>query len=70
MSGAFLIPARGGSKGIFQKNVRPFLGRPLIHHTLELAVGRKYPVYVSTDSDEIASSAKKFSQDVGVIHRN
>lgn len=54
-----IIPARGGSKGIPRKNVRPLGGRPLIAHTIGHAreatlVDR---VIVSTDDDEIAAAA-------------
>jgi N-acylneuraminate cytidylyltransferase/CMP-N,N'-diacetyllegionaminic acid synthase len=64
----FLIPARGGSKGLPGKNIRPMLGKPLIGWTIETAKkacekvnGR---VIVSTDSKEIAHVAKVF--DAGV----
>jgi CMP-N,N'-diacetyllegionaminic acid synthase len=52
-----IIPARGGSKRLPGKNVRPFLGRPLIHWTIEFARSVKQfdAVVVSTDSDEIAA---------------
>jgi N-acylneuraminate cytidylyltransferase len=51
-----VIPARGGSKGIPKKNIRPLLGRPLISWTIRQAKGSKYisEVYVSTDDEEIA----------------
>jgi exopolysaccharide biosynthesis WecB/TagA/CpsF family protein len=52
-----LIPARGGSKGIPRKNVRPLGGKPLILHTLEscLQVAQPSRVVVSTDDEAIAS---------------
>lgn len=52
-----IIPARGGSKRLLGKNVRPFLGRPLIQWTIDFAcsVERFDMVHVSTDSDEIAT---------------
>jgi N-acylneuraminate cytidylyltransferase len=52
-----IILARGGSKRLPGKNVRPFLGRPLIHWTIEFARGvRRFDsIVVSTDSDEIAA---------------
>lgn len=52
-----IIPARGGSKGIPRKNVRPFLGQPLINHSIEYALNSKAVtgVYVSTDDQEISS---------------
>jgi CMP-N,N'-diacetyllegionaminic acid synthase len=52
--------ARGGSKGVPGKNIRPLLGKPLIVYTIEQA--RACPlidaVYVSTDSDAIAEVAR------------
>src|SRR5436190_9337115 len=55
-----VIPARGGSKGLPGKNVRPLAGLPLIEHSLRLArlcpeLGR---TIVSTDSDGIAEVAR------------
>ena len=54
-----VIPARGGGKRIPRKNVRPFLGRPLIARTVRAAVGAGLfeAVIVSTDDDESASLA-------------
>jgi len=61
-----VIPARGGSKGLPGKNVRPFLGRPLIAWSIEYA--RQCPeitrAIVSTDSEEIAGVAKHWGGDV------
>lgn len=50
-----IIPARGGSKGLKDKNIKPLLGKPLIIWTLEAATKSKYidEIVVSTDSDEI-----------------
>ena len=62
-----VVPARGGSKGIPKKNIVPLCGKPLLGYTLEwmARVQEKEPqmqidVVVSTDSDEIASVAKKY----------
>jgi pseudaminic acid cytidylyltransferase len=51
-----VIPARGGSKRIPGKNIRPFLGKPIISYSIEVAleVGLFDEVMVSTDSDVIA----------------
>ena len=61
-----VIPARGGSRGLPGKNIRPFLGLPLIAHSIQLA--RSCPevtrCVVSTDSDEIASAARAHGGDV------
>lgn len=51
-----IIPARGGSKGIPDKNVRPLGGKPLLAHTAEaaLSAGRLSRVVLSTDDEGIA----------------
>lgn len=51
-----VIPARGGSKRIPRKNIRPFAGRPMIAWSIEaaLASGLFDRVLVTTDDDEIA----------------
>lgn len=55
-----VIPARGGSKRIPRKNVRPFFGRPMIAWSIEAArdSGCFDRIIVSTDDDEIASVAE------------
>jgi CMP-N,N'-diacetyllegionaminic acid synthase len=60
-----VIPARGGSKGLPKKNVRPLLGKPLLAWTIEAAKQSKHitTVFVSTDDAEIA----KVSEEYGVI---
>lgn len=57
-----IIPARGGSKRIPKKNIRPFLGKPTISYAIETAVKSDLfeEIMVSTDSIEIADTAKKF----------
>lgn len=61
-----LIPARGGSKGIPGKNLRPLAGLPLIAHAVLLA--RRCPeinrLIVSTDSEEIADAARMHGAEV------
>jgi N-acylneuraminate cytidylyltransferase len=53
-----VIPARGASKGIPRKNVKPFLGRPLLAWTVETALASGVgPVLVSTEDDEVAEVA-------------
>ena len=61
-----VIPARGGSKGLPGKNVRPFLGLPLIAHTIRFAglcpeIDR---CIVSTDSPDIAEVTRQFGGEV------
>jgi len=61
-----LIPARGGSKGLPKKNVRLLLDKPLIAHTVEVAVACPVinRVVVTTDDEEIAESARAYGADV------
>lgn len=61
-----LIPARGGSKGIPRKNIRPLAGKPLIAHTIESCTKSNLfsKVIVSTDDKKIAKIAKKFGAEV------
>jgi len=61
-----IIPARGGSKGIPKKNIRPLCGKPLIAWTIEQAQRSKYinRIFVSTDDAEIAATAEKYGVDV------
>jgi YrbI family 3-deoxy-D-manno-octulosonate 8-phosphate phosphatase len=61
-----IIPARGGSKGIPRKNVRPFLGKPLLVHSIDHA--RSSPsvtrVIVSTDDPEMTAAAREHGAEV------
>ena len=62
-----IIPARGGSKGVPRKNLRPIAGRPMIEYTIEVAreVSHLFHrVIVSTDDQEIASIARAAGADV------
>jgi CMP-N,N'-diacetyllegionaminic acid synthase len=61
-----IIPARGGSKGIPQKNLRSLAGRPLIAHSIEDALEAKLVdrVYVSTDDPDIAEVSMKYGAEV------
>jgi pseudaminic acid cytidylyltransferase len=55
-----IIPARGGSKRIPRKNIKPFLGKPIIAYSIQAALESRLfdEVMVSTDDDEIAFIAK------------
>ncbi|NJC26153.1 pseudaminic acid cytidylyltransferase [Neolewinella antarctica] len=66
MSRLCIIPARGGSKRIPRKNIRPFLGKPIIAYSIEaaLASGLFDEVMVSTDDEEIAAVARQFGASV------
>jgi YrbI family 3-deoxy-D-manno-octulosonate 8-phosphate phosphatase len=61
-----IIPARGGSKGIPRKNIRPFAGWPLL--TWSIAAGRQAKsvtrVFVSTDDEEIAEVGRQYGAEV------
>src|SRR5690606_12646538 len=61
-----VIPARGGSKGIPNKNIVDVNGKPLIQYTVEAALNSKYldRIIVSTDSLEIAKVAKACGAEV------
>jgi N-acylneuraminate cytidylyltransferase len=57
-----IIPARGGSKRIPRKNIKPFLDKPIIAYSIEAALksGLFDEVMVSTDDEEIANIAKEY----------
>lgn len=61
-----VIPARGGSKGVPRKNIRPLNGKPLVAWAIEAAKNSKYltKFIVSTDDEEIAGIAKKYGAEV------
>lgn len=62
----FSICARGGSKGLLNKNISEFHGKPLIAVTIEQAFLSNYceDVYISTDSEEIANISKRYGAKV------
>jgi CMP-N,N'-diacetyllegionaminic acid synthase len=66
MSLLALIPARGGSKGIPRKSIRPFCGKPLLQWTIDVALAAPSVdrVVVSTDDTEIADVARAGGADV------
>ncbi len=61
-----IIPARSGSKRIPNKNIRNFLGRPLIAYTIKQARACKFidRVMVDTDSEKIARLSRKYGAEV------
>ncbi|RUM45337.1 MAG: pseudaminic acid cytidylyltransferase [Hydrogenimonas sp.] len=61
-----IIPARGGSKRIPRKNIKPFHGKPLIAYSIETALKSKLfdQIIVSTDDEEIADIAKTYGAEV------
>lgn len=62
----FIIPARGGSKGIPRKNIKEFCGRPLIAYSIDvaLALAPTSHVCLSTDDEEIAAVGRSLGLDV------
>lgn len=64
-----IIPARGGSKGIKDKNIIDLCGKPLLAYSIEAALNCKYidDVVVSTDSEKIADVARQYGASVPFI---
>lgn len=69
MKATAFIFARGGSKGVPKKNIRVLGGKPLIAWSIEhaLAIKRIDRVIVSTDSEEIAATAREYGAQVPFI---
>lgn len=67
-----IIPARSGSKGLTDKNIKNLCGKPLIAWSIEVALSCKYidDVIVSTDSEEYASIARFYGANVPFIRPN
>lgn len=67
-----LISARGGSKGIPYKNIKPLNGKPLIAYTIEQARESKCltRLIVSTDDENIADMAKEYGAEVPFMRPN
>lgn len=61
-----IIPARGGSKGLPGKNVRPLNGKPLIAYAIEAALNSKHidRIIISTDDEEIARIAVEYGAEL------
>ncbi len=66
MKNIAVIPARSGSKGLPDKNIRLVNGKPLLAYTVEAALesGCFDTVHVSTDSEKYAEIARQFGADV------
>lgn len=67
-----IIPARSGSKGIKNKNIIDFNGKPLLVWSIEQAQNCNYEmkILVSTDSQEYANIAKKYGAEVPFLRPN
>ena len=61
-----VIPARGGSKRIPKKNIKPFCGKPIVAYSIETAIASKLfdRVIVSTDDKEIADTVIQYGAEV------
>ena len=59
-----IIPARGGSKRIKNKNIINISGKPMIHHTIQILKKTKIfdKIIVTTDSPKIQNISKKAEQ--------
>lgn len=66
MTNIAIIPARGGSKRIPRKNVRDFLGKPILYYSIKTAIesGLFDEIMVSTDDDEIKQIAIQYGAKV------
>ena len=66
MKNIAVIPARSGSKGLPDKNIKPVNGKPLLAYTIEAALesGCFDTVHVSTDSERYAEIARRYGADV------
>ena len=66
MKNLCIIPARGGSKRIPRKNIKPFQGKPIMAYSIEAALQSSLfdEVMVSTDDEEFAEVAKQFGASV------
>jgi len=72
MANLAIIPARGGSKRIPRKNIKPFLGKPIIAYSIEAALKSNLfdEVMVSTDDEDIAKIAKEYGAKVPFLRSN
>lgn len=72
MNNLAIIPARGGSKRIPKKNIKPFLGKPIIAYSIEAALKSEIfdEVMVSTDDPEIVKVALQYGAKVPFLRSN
>ncbi len=61
-----IIPARGGSKRIPKKNIKDFMGKPIIAYSIEAAIQSQLfdEIIVTTDDEETARIAKSYGASV------
>lgn len=66
MKTLYVIPARGGSKGIPHKNIKPLAGKPLIGYSIDVArqLAADDDICLTTDDPEIAATAESMGLNV------
>ena len=66
MKNIAIIPARSGSKGLKDKNIKPLMGKPLLAYSIEAAQKAEIfdEIMVSTDSEEYAKIAREYGAKV------
>ncbi len=71
MSNIAIIPARSGSKGLKDKNIKELAGKPLLSYTIHAAKesGIFDCIHVSTDSEKYAKIAKEYGADVPFLRK-
>lgn len=69
MNPLIIIPARGGSKGIPRKNIKPLNGKPLIYYTIDVAraIAANENICVSTDNPEIINVVEDYGLKVPFV---
>ena len=69
MKPLIIIPARGGSKGIPHKNIKPLNGKPLIYYTIDVAreIGIDDDICISTDDHEIIECVEDYGLKVPFV---
>lgn len=71
MKNLAVIPARSGSKGLKNKNIKPLNGKPLMAYTIETAfsAGVFDTIHVSTDAERYAEIAREYGADVPFLRK-
>ena len=66
MNIVIIIPARGGSKGLRDKNIKPLLGKPLLYYTIDAARESKLSdrIIISTEDKNISKVSRKYGIEV------
>lgn len=66
-----LMPMKGNSERVPNKNLRLFNGKPLYHHMVDVLIESKYvdQIFINTDSDKIISDVKEHYPNINIIKR-